>query len=146
VADDQNQKQLDLINLAKLRSLGESLSFDDHIQKQLDPINWAKRQALDVFTKIREVIGDEAARRVFKIWSKPPSAAKLRRLEENRIRDAVELFGRTKGEIARELAREKHGKAPTPEQIEDEKRQLRRKLNKPKPRPKAPRRGRTKLS
>lgn len=123
----------------------EPFSFDDHIQKQLDPLHWAKCQALDVFTKIREVIGDEAARRIFKIWSEPPSATKLRWIEKNRIRDAVELFGRTKGEIARERAQEKHGKNPTPEQIEDEKRQLRRKLNKPKPRAKIGR-GRTKLS
>jgi hypothetical protein len=120
-------------------------SDQDYIQRQLDPIHWAKLQALDVFIAIRSVIGDEDARRVFKLWSEPPSAAKLKWIEKAGIRDDIELFGRTKGEIARERARRKHGENPTPEQIEDEKRQLRRKLNKPKPRPKA-RKGRTKLS
>jgi hypothetical protein len=123
----------------------EGESDQDYTQRQLDPIHWAKLQALQVFRTIREVIGDEDARRVFKIWSEPPSATKLKWIEEEGIRDAIELFGRTKGEIARERAQQKHGKKPTPEQIEDEKRQLRRRLNKPKRRSKVGK-GRTKLS
>jgi len=119
-------------------------SDQEYMQRQLDPIHWAKLQALQVFTLIQEVIGIEDARRVFKMWSDPPSAAKLKWIKDGTVRDAVRLFGRTKGEIARERAIQKYGE-PTPEQIDSEKRHLRRRLNKPRSRPKT-RRGRTKVS
>jgi hypothetical protein len=104
----------------------EPFSFDDHIQKQLDPYLWAKRKASDLFDEIREVLGDERARRVFALWGDPPSPSLLNEIENKSIIDRLDLMtGGNVKELARQIAGEKYTN-PTPQQIDVEERQLRR--------------------
>jgi hypothetical protein len=76
----------------------EPFSFDDHTQKQLDPYFWAKRKASDLFLEIREVLGDERARRVFAIWGTPPTASRLNEIENIAIINRLDHMIKTEGD------------------------------------------------
>jgi len=114
----------------------EPFSFDDHIQKQLDPYFWAKRKASSLFLEITEVLGDERARRIFAIWGTPPSASKLKRIQNEGVRIRLELMpgGPNVKKLAREIAHEKYIN-PKPQEVENEERQIRRLNARQKPRP-----------
>jgi hypothetical protein len=122
----------------------EPFSFDDHIQKQLDPYFWAKRKASDLFMEIREVLGDERARRVFAIWGTPPTASRLKEIENMGIIDRLDHMIKTDGagksvrgedgmlvfepnvkELARQIAGEKYAN-PTAGEIAVVERHIRR--------------------
>ena len=122
----------------------EPFSFDDHIQKQLDPYFWAKRKASDLFMEIREVMGDERARRIFAIWGTPPTPARLNEIANMTIIDRLDhmikldkdgkhvrnkdgflVFEPNVKELARQIASEKHVN-PTPDEIATVERHIRR--------------------
>ena len=105
----------------------EPFSFDDHIQKQLDPYLWAKRKASNLFLEIREVLGDERARRVFAIWGTKPTASRLNEIENMSIIDRLDMMSGAPNvkELARQIAREKYCD-PTPEEIATVERHIRR--------------------
>jgi hypothetical protein len=105
----------------------EPFSFDDHIQKQLDPYFWAKRKALTLFLEIRQVLGDEKARRVFAIWGAPPTASRLNEIENISVIDRLDMMpgGPNVKDLARQMAGEQHVN-PTPDEIAAVERQIRR--------------------
>jgi len=105
----------------------EPFSFDDHIQKQLDPYLWAKRKASNLFLEIREVLGDERARRVFAIWGTPPTASRLNEIENKSVIDRLDMMpgGPNVKELARQMAGEQHVN-PTADETAAVERQIRR--------------------
>ena len=114
----------------------EPFSFDDHIQRQVGPDDWAKRKALNLFYEIRDVLGDEGARSIFAMWGAPPSPSKLRWIQNSSVLTRLEMMpgGPNVKKLAREIAQEKYVN-PTPEEVENEVRQIRRLKAKRKPKP-----------
>src|SRR5271165_3075607 len=96
----------------------EPFSFDDQTQKQLDPYHWAKRKALKLFEELRDVLGDDRARRVFELLGTPPTASRLNEIENMSIIDRLDMMpgGPNVKELARQIAGEKCNN-PTPEEI-----------------------------
>jgi hypothetical protein len=105
----------------------EPFSPDDLVQKQLGPFDWAKTKAGKLFCEIREVLGDEGARQVFRDLGTPPAASKLKRARNQGILLRLKRMpgGPNVKQLAREIAQEKYSK-PTLQQIETEERQIQR--------------------
>ncbi|WP_407194384.1 hypothetical protein [Bradyrhizobium sp. STM 3566] len=95
-------------------------------EKTTDPYGWAKRKAMNLFLEIREVIGEKNARHVFAIWGTPPSQERLNEIENMGQIDRldIEFKGNVKA-FARAFAAENF-KDPTPEEIANVERQIRR--------------------
>jgi CRISPR/Cas system CMR-associated protein Cmr3 (group 5 of RAMP superfamily) len=101
-------------------------------------------KALNMFLEIREVLGDERARRVFAIWGTPPTASRLNEIKNRAIIDRLDLmikmdkdgksvrdkngmlvFEPNVKELARQIAGEQYVN-PTADEIAVVERQIRR--------------------